>query len=450
MQKQRSFPLRYKMTLWYTALTLLIVAVFFAALYLVMRRSLTSKLTNDMQLAVTQLTAQVENEHGIFKYENEVPLSSSMAYLIMDEGGNTLVSSEKQPSLLLKAPWEDGRFRETSLDRRHYMLLDSMQVSAGGFRLRIRIMASMQDIDDTLRTISYICLASAPLLLALAVVVGLLISKKSLMPIRHIISSAGVIAGGDLSERIPNMAGRDEVGELIETINNMLSSVESSFLREKRFTSDASHELRTPVSIIMAYAESLLADNKLSAEDEQAVMTILAESRRMQHIIAQLLAITRGQEGRYPVFMEEFPLGDIIEHIGEQFSDQMQEKNMTFEKDIPGGMAVKGDLSLISQMLLNLVENAIKYGKQGGFIRITAAAAANKVCIRVSDNGCGIPPKSLPHIFERFYRVDPARDRSGTGLGLSIVQWIVQVHRGDIHVESQVGQGTIFTIQIPT
>jgi signal transduction histidine kinase len=449
MQKQRSFPLRYKMTLWYTALTLLIILVFFAALYLVMRQSLTAKMANDMQLTVTQLTAQVENDHGTFKYENEVPLSSNMDYWILDESGNTLVSTEKQPSLLLKAPWEEGKLREASLDRRHFMLLDSMTVNVDSFRIRVRIMASMQGIDDTLRTISYICLASAPLLLALAVAGGLFISKKSLLPIRHIINSAGVIAKGDLSERIPNTAGRDEVGELIVTINNMLASVESSFLREKRFTSDASHELRTPVSIIMAYAESLLADNKLSAEDAQAVTTILAESRRMQHIIAQLLAITRGQEGRYPVFMEEFPLGDIVEHIGEQFSDQLHEQDMKFEQDIPEGMVVKGDLSLISQMLLNLVENGIKYGKPGGYVRIAAKTAESKAYITVSDNGLGIPPESLPHIFERFYRADPARDRSGTGLGLSIVQWIVQAHHGDIQVESKVSQGTQFTIQIP-
>ncbi len=449
MQKQRSFPLRYKMTLWYTALTLLIIIVFFSSLYLVMRQSLLAKLTNDMQLALTQLTSQVENENGTFKYENEVPLSSNMSYLILDEIGNALVSSEEQPSLLLKAPWEEGKLRETSLNRRHFMLLDSNTVSVDSFRLHVRIMASMQDIDDTLRTISYICLASAPLLLVLAVAGGLLISKKTLMPIRQIISSAGVIAKGDLSERIPVVASRDEVGELIETINNMLASVESSFLREKRFTSDASHELRTPVSIVMAYAESLLADNKLSAEDAQAVTTILAESRRMQHIIAQLLTITRGQEGRYPVFMEEFPLGDIVEHIGEQFSDQLHEQNMKFEQDIPEGMAIKGDLSLISQMLLNLVENGIKYGKPGGCIRIAAKTAENKAYITVSDNGLGIPPDSLPHIFERFYRADPARDRSGTGLGLSIVQWIVQVHGGDIQVESKVSQGTLFTIQIP-
>ena len=449
MHKQRFFPLRYKMTLWYTALTLLIILVFFAALYFVMRKSLTAKLANDMQLAVTQLTAQVENDSGTFKYENEVPLSSNMAYLILDEIGNTLVSSEKQPSLLLKAPWEEGKLREASLERRHFMLLDSLTVNVDNFRIRVRIMASMKDIDDTLRTISYICLASAPLLLALAVAVGLLISKNSLLPIRHIISSAGVIAKGDLSERIPNTAGRDEIGELIVTINNMLTSVESSFLREKRFTSDASHELRTPVSIIMAYAESLLADNSFSVEDAQAVTTILAESRRMQHIIAQLLAITRGQEGRYPVFMEEFPLGDIVEHIGEQFSDQLHEQDIKFEQDIPEGMVIKGDLSLISQMLLNLVENGIKYGKPGGCIRIAAKTAENKAYITVSDNGLGIPPDSLPHIFERFYRADPARDRSGTGLGLSIVQWIVQAHNGDIQVESKVGQGTLFTIQIP-
>jgi signal transduction histidine kinase len=310
------------------------------------------------------------------------------------------------------------------------------------------MMTSLKDIESTLQTIRNISFVIIPLMMAMAVIGGLMISRRSLHPIRSIISSARVITAGDLSERIPETAGKDEVGELITTVNQMLSSLEAVFEREKQFTSDASHELRMPVSVIMAYAESLLADARVSQDDQQAIQTILTESRHMEKIITQLLTITRGQAGRYPICMEEVSVAQIVQSVGEQYADLMREKNISLKTDIPPELNVKGDLSLLSQLLLNLVENAVKYGKQDGYVHISAEIVEDQVRIKVSDNGIGIPAQSLPHLFERFYRVDTSRDRSGTGLGLSIALWIAKAHGGEIRVESKPGQGTCFTVLI--
>lgn len=448
MRQRRYFPLRYKMTIWYTLMSLVLLVGFSMGLYFVTQRSLESSLVNEMKLAQEQLIAQAENEDGEFDYENEVPVSSSVAYLITNERGETLLSSAKQPPAITQIPWEDGVVRSIALEGQRFLLMDSQLVDEEHFLIRMRMTASLKDIESTLQTIRAISYAIIPLMTAMAVIGGLMISRRSLYPIRSIISSAQVITAGDLSERIPETAGKDEVGELITTVNHMLFSLEAAFEREKRFTSDASHELRMPVSVIMAYAESLLADARVSQDDQQAIQTILTESRHMERIITQLLTITRGQAGRYPVCMEEVSVAQIVQSVGEQYADLMREKNISLEADIPPELNVKGDLSLLSQMLLNLVENAVKYGKQDGYVHISAEMIEDRVCIKVSDNGIGIPAQSLPHLFERFYRVDTSRDRSGTGLGLSIASWIAKAHSGEIRVESKLGQGTCFTVLI--
>jgi signal transduction histidine kinase len=445
-RQRRFFPLRYKMTIWYTLMSLVLLVGFSMGLYFVTQRSLESALVSEMKLAQEQLIVQVENENGNFKYENEVPVSSSVAYLITNEKGEKLLSSAKQTPPITQIPWEDGIVRSISLEGQRFLLRDSQLLDEENFPIRMRMTASLKNIESTLQTIRSISYVIIPLMMAMAAFGGLIISKRSLLPIHSIVSSAQVITAGDLSERIPETTGKDEVGELITTINHMLNTLEAAFEREKRFTSDASHELRMPVSVIMAYAESLLADARVSQEDQQAIQTILIESRHMERIITQLLMITRGQADRYSLCMEDLSVAQIVQSVGEQYEDLMREKNITLQTDIPPGLNIKGDLSLLSQLLLNLIENAVKYGKQDGYVRISAEMADNLVSIKVRDNGIGIPVESLPHLFERFYRVDTSRDRSGTGLGLSIAAWIAKAHGGEIRVESKLGQGTCFTV----
>ena len=448
MRQRRYFPLRYKMTIWYTLMSLVLLVGFSAGLYFVARRSLEAALVNEMKLAQKQLIAQAENEDGEFEYENEVPVSSMVGYLITDERGRTLLSSAKKPPAPSSIPWEEGLIHSVMLEGERFLLMDSQLADEENFPVRVRMTASLKDVDRTLQTIRAISYMIIPLMTMMAVIGGLMISRRSLFPIRSVIASARVITAGNLSQRIPETAIKDEVGELITTVNQMLSSLEAAFEREKRFTSDASHELRMPVSVIMAYAESLLADARVCRDDQQAVQTILSESRHMEKIITQLLTITRGQAGRYPLCLEEVSVAEIARSVGEQYTDLMHEKNISLEADIPPGMIVKGDQSLLSQMLLNLVENAVKYGRQDGYVRISAEMLENQVCIKVCDNGIGIPDQSLPHLFERFYRVDTSRDRSGTGLGLSIAAWIAKAHGGEIRVQSKLGQGTCFTVLI--
>jgi len=162
-----------------------------------------------------------------------------------------------------------------------------------------------------------------------------------------------------------------------------------------------------------------------------------------------MLTLTRAQEGRYPVTMEEICLNDVFEGVEMVLAEQAAQENITLRFDAPEEINLTADQSLITQMLLNLMENALKYGKDGGHVACRAHRLGDRVQITISDDGVGISEENLPHIFERFFRADTARDRTGTGLGLSIVQWIVRLHQGDIRVTSQEGKGTTFTVTLP-
>ncbi|MEA4929021.1 MAG: HAMP domain-containing sensor histidine kinase [Candidatus Limiplasma sp.] len=441
--------LKDKMTLWYTLLTLLTVTAFSCALYLMTDYVLSEMLESSVRLSLRQVVAQIENRDGMLTFEDEVPITNSAMFYITEENGSELASYGEDIPLFDAVETQPNEFRVAQGDGQRWLLLDSGVITVERSRLRVRVAGSLATNDRVLSTMRLVFFVSIPILLLLSLLGGLFIAKRSLTPIRQIIRGADRIAQGDLSARIPAARARDELGELTDTLNRMLTSVEETFLREKRFTSDASHELRTPVAVIRAYAESLRAEKGLPPDAAAALDTVIAECARMQRIIAQLLTITRGEEGRYPLCIERLEGRALAEGVAETLAGRLAEKEITLTVDLPEGLTLYADQSLMTELLLNLVENAVKYGKTGGQIHLAAGRQGDMVEIRVRDDGIGIAQEALPHIFERFYRVDSARDRSGTGLGLSIVAWIVRVHQGSVAVQSQPGEGTTFTVRLP-
>lgn len=421
--------LRLRMALWFTLSVLAVTGLFFCALYFTTQSRLNAMLREDLSLALEQLSSQVEHEQGQLIFENETPVKPGISYFIMEKNGSELASFGEDITLFDGEPIQENEYSRVWRGDEEYLLLDSPLMTVGNEGIRIRVAASCNSVRETL--------------------IGFLIASRSLCPIHRIIACADEIAGGDLSRRVPEETSADELGELSRTLNRMLASLESAFQRERRFTSDASHELRTPVAVILAYAESLQSDPSLSADAQAKVEPILRECRRMQRMIEQMLTLTRAQEGRYPVTMEEICLNDVFAGVEMVISERAVQENIDLRFDAPEEIKITADQSLITQMLLNLMENALKYGKSGGHVACRAHRLGDWVQITISDDGVGISEENLPHIFERFFRADTARDRTGTGLGLSIVQWIVQLHRGDVRVTSQLGKGTTFTIAFP-
>ncbi len=445
----RRMPIRYKMTLLYSALTALLLLIFLPTLYFAMRSALMNSQRDLLKMANDQVASQIEQADGTearaaSDAEDSADLPTGAAYLVTDS--TQTIASHNMSAELAALPFLPGRTREVRAGGSLYLLMDGFDTEDNG-NLRIRTCLTMDALERALETVRMVGLVGAPLILAAAGLLGLLVAKRSLKPVERIITSAKVVASGDLSTRISPAPSRDEVGALTEMLNEMLDKLEASFLREKRFASDASHELRTPVSVIMAYAETLAVEESLDEDARQSVQTILGEAQRMRRMISQLLTVTRGDEGRYPVSMEKMDMAEVARAVCDQMQNMSDERGITLELDAQSA-PLTGDQSLLTQLTLNLIENAIKYGKPGGHVRVESRLEEGACRLQVSDDGPGILPEHLPHIFERFYRADSARDRTGSGLGLSIVRWIVDLHRGTIRVASS-PDGTRFDVSLP-
>jgi signal transduction histidine kinase len=436
------------MALWYGLLTLVLLAVFLPLLYLTTRGALYKNEEEELRQSLSQLSAQVEDRNGRPFFENEVPLPAEICYVILVDG-KTVLASTGDTSVFNQFPVQPDVLRTQKWNAGNWMALDGTVQKEGLPPIDLRVASPLSDVEQALYAVKWIGIIGVPLFLLTAILGGLFIAQRSIQPIQQVIKSAKIISRGDLSERIKSAGGRDEIGDLIKTMNEMIESLQIAFAREKQFTSDASHELRTPVAIIMAYSESLLSEGGLSEEDRKSVETILLESQRIRHIISQLLTLTRGNEGRYPLQPETLDAQELIKGVAAQLADRLEEKDIQLTWDADPGTMIYGDQSLMTQLMLNLLENAIKYGKPQGHVRIAVNAQGEQFTITVQDDGIGIPNESLPYIFERFYRVDTSRDRTGTGLGLSIVKWIVQAHRGTVEVHSDPGKGTVFMLQFP-
>lgn len=439
-----------KMMLWYTLLTSILLIIFIPILYGAISKSLYSDAESLLRATMSNALSGIEVENNTIIWGENTKISNAMPTIIMDSN-NKIVFSNNNFQWLIDEPFIQGEIHTIESNGEKWLVFDETAINENKEIARLRVCSSLESLENTLNKIRLIIFISIPSYLIITTLGGLIIAKKALHPINKITQTAKDIGRGDLSSRIIGVESNDEVGELAETFNGMLERLEASFNKEKRFTSDASHELRTPVAIVMAYSESLLTD--LNTDDgntelEKSLVTIHKESKRMNTIISQLLMLTRGYEGKYQLKLEQIDLGEVISNVLEELEETAESNKITLAYKVENNIFLMADQSLLTQMMLNLVENAIKYGKAGGNVWVTAAKQEDDITITVSDNGIGIAADSLPFIFERFYRADQSRDRSGTGLGLSIVKWIVQEHHGKIEVKSELGKGTTFEIRL--
>ena len=288
-----------------------------------------------------------------------------------------------------------------------------------------------------------------PLLLILAVLGGYWIAGRALRPIQTITAAAAEIGNGrDLKKRIALGAGRDELHRLADTFNAMFDRLDKAFESERQFTSDASHELRTPVSVIRAQCEYTLERDRSPEEYREALEVIFRQSKRMTRLVEDMLSFTRLERKAESYVMEPFELSAFVRSVCEDLA-LIREKNITLTCETDDGIVVEGNRALLGRLLANLVGNAYRYGREDGHIRVRVGRTADCVWLSVADDGIGIAPDRLDKVFNRFYQADAARSGEGTGLGLAMAQEIAHMHGGSITVESELGKGSEFILKIP-
>lgn len=274
-----------------------------------------------------------------------------------------------------------------------------------------------------------------------------LLSERVLGPLKRVTEAAGRISGRDLGVRVPVTANRDEIRDLAVSINHMLDRLQESFETQRRFTADASHELRTPVTAIVGHANYLLRRTDPTTDQVDSLTVIRREAERMAKLVNDLLELARADAG-FTVHAEPMNLVEVVGSAVEAVTPMAGET--AIEVDAPLPLAeVMGDFARLKQVVLNLVQNSINAGAKR--VVVTVAPERQHVRLEVLDDGAGIPAEALPHLFDRFYRVDGARSGrgNGSGLGLAIVRWIVQQHGGTVEATSRLGEGSVFTVLLP-
>lgn len=440
-------PLRAKLVGLYTLILLVIIAAFSVLLVIGTKASLVAAVDRELEARARSLVALVEFENGKWFVEpksgllEEYGQGTGRYYIVMDAQGKKVLSS-----VLADSPVRDvqSSYREITVTA-----AKQRDVEEGGVPINVRVVCgkSMAQVEESMASLIAQLLFIGPLVLLVSIAGGLLLVSRALRPIDRMAATAEQISAHDLSRRI-EISGDDELARLGKTLNEMFSRLQESFDRQTRFTADASHELRTPLSVIAGNVEFALKKPRSAEEYHDILRDISDVTERMRSIVEGLLTLARADSKSIALKRERVSLTEIAKEIVKMCAPLADKRGVTLALDSSSDVRVIGDPDRLKELVSNLVVNAITYNKPGGSVTVRIATENDKCVLTVADTGIGIPAEDLPHIFERFYRVDKARSREvgGTGLGLAIVKWIVDAHNGTISVTSKPGAGTQFTV----
>lgn len=342
-------------------------------------------------------------------------------------------------------------FATTNLQALQYRVA-AETVEAGGERYEVRVAVPTEPFDQALDSFRLIEKEALPVLVLLAALLGYWLSGKSLQPVNRIMQTAEQIGAQNLSLRLEVPAAKDELRRLTETLNAMLARIEDSFRRITQFTADASHDLRTPVTVIRSTAEIALRRPRQAEEYRDALRRILETSEQTTDLLENLLELARSDAGAVELDMQPVDLNQHVRQAREQGAALAAGKSLSVTLRAPESPTwVRGDEVAIHRLLLILIDNAVKYTPAGGNCEIALWRNERQAHIAVKDNGVGIAEEDLDAIFERFQRADRARSREtpGAGLGLAIARWIAETHGGTIRAESVLGSGSVFHVSLP-
>ena len=458
MSRFRSpLPIRLRLTLWYTAAFGLILLLLGTFIYFQVRRVLLDQADATLELAAAQVLPTVVDHDG--RLELGADWSGTSATLPDDlvirltdsDGQTTILSRSEMPDISFVT--EDG-VRTLTLDGDQWRVY-TRTILVGRAAGQIQIIRELEPILLALVALRLQLFIGLPLALALAAVGGYLLAGRALAPVDRMTRTAASISAGDLSRRIQYEGAEDEIGRLAQTFDAMLDRLSAAFARERRFTGDAAHELRTPLTAMKGQVDVALSRSRSAADYRQVLAAVGAEIDRLADLSNALLLVSRLDQGGYPLQPEPLDPSLLVGAALDQMTPQADARSITLVDDTRPGLTIQGNINLLIRLLLNLLDNAIKYTPPGGQVTVTVTETGDGVGLAVADTGPGISPEHLPHLFDRFYRAEADRARDGTqmpggsGLGLAIAREIALLHGGALTADSVLGQGTTMTLTLP-
>jgi len=440
--------IRTRLTLWYLAIIVILLLMFSSVAYFMLYYNLYNNLDNSLQNRANSLSGATM----VIPRSNELLMSFDANGTMTQQIGGVTVDASKLSGLITKAvAGQNTYLTATGTENQQVRLYATAFFNPfNGQPVVIVVGQTTTEITDVLHTFIYVIVFAMVGVIVLAGLGGLFLAERALKPVQLITKTAQNIEGSDLSQRI-NVKTDDELGRLASTLNEMIGRLEESFNRQRQFTADASHELRTPLAIMQAEATLALSKERTPDDYRKSLETISQESDYMSSVISKLLFLARSDAGKEQLNFEGVELKELITGLSANIEVLAQDKGIKFAVDAKEELTVNGDKVKLRQLFINILENAVRYTPADGHISVSLVKQELNAVVSISDTGIGIPPEHLPHIFERFYRVDKARARAdgGVGLGLAIAKIIAESHKGTITVASEVGKGTTFTISLP-
>ena len=459
---------RARLTLWYVSLLAAILLIVLGMTYVLLARAMYARIDDGLQVLIQIAATSLANDLAEGQQVDDAARSTaselasrSFLVAIYDGSGRFLGEAGREDDIAIPLPAGDDipsagpaliTIVETDdLDDRHRLAVRRVTVPPGVEYIVI-VGSSLEPTDEELESLRGILSYVVPLSLVIAGLGGWFLARRSLSPVVAMADRARQIGVGSLSARLPVANPRDELGTLAGTFNELLSRLESSVEQQRQFMADASHELRTPVTIARTAASVALQQPTRAEADYRDTLEIIEqETIRLSRIVDDLFTLTRADAGTYPVRKVPMYLDELIDDVVRATRVVATTRSVDIVAECVHPAPYQGDEDLVRRLIQNVLDNAVRYSPAGGAVRVALDRSANGYEVSVSDQGPGIAAEARTKIFERFYRVDPARSPDGgAGLGLALARWIAHAHDGDIALAASSRVGSTFVITLPS
>jgi heavy metal sensor kinase len=463
----KGLSIRWRLTLWYGLVLATVLAVFGTAVFLTMRHELLKRvdeaLAGELDEVSDDIQAAKEGAKLLTQLERRFARHEGYEFQVSRVGGEPSFRSDRLKPRRFPLPAVASSLRHLDFESAPLGTENISLQSLGHLRLMSRLVpgpdgpvivqtaTSLASIDQELTELLTVLLLAGPLALVCALGGGYILARQALAPVDRIVHTAKQITATRLDKRIDVANTNDELGRLASTLNGMIARLEQSFEETRRFTADAAHELRTPIAVLRTAAEVSLRQPREPEQYRAILEDQLEELERLSRLAERLLFLCRGDAGLVPIARQPVDLREVVEDVAEHMGVVAEARSVALLAEGVARCTVQADPEHIRRLLFNVVDNAIKCTPAKGTVRIEVFGGDADARIVVTDSGIGIAPEHLPHVFQRFYRVDPARepDVGGAGLGLAIARSIAEGHGGSIAIESTVGVGTRVVLTVP-
>jgi two-component system, OmpR family, sensor kinase len=454
-------PVRARLTAWYVLLLAVILATLGSFLLLRLRADLMAEVDEGLD---AQAAGVLADDDGLAVISGRpvagLPPGETAAQLlsaggeVRDRAGPAAPDRSLLTPAMLRRVLAGHQVRaevRAGPDGARYRVLALRRGGRGGSRTALVVAAPLADVDRSVERLRLLLLVAGPVALALAGGGGWLLTRAALRPVDRMTEQAEAIGADRLGDRVSVPDAADELTRLARTLNGMLERIEHGVVEQRRFVADASHELRTPLAVMRAELEVALRDHDPAADASEVLGSTAEEVARMSKIVDDLLTLAHRDENRLELLLEPVDLGEVAAGVAAQLGPLAEAARVQLGVEAAPGAAVLADRTRLTQVVTNLVDNAVKFTGAGGSVRVRVWAAADGAGLAVADTGPGIAPEHLRKVFDRFYRLDAARNRTGggSGLGLAICRELVEAHGGRIWAESAVGAGSTFSLALP-